>query len=288
MRSLLAWFTQQEGISALLGHPPAVGEDTTAQQQSWEAARDALQRRAEYNEPTPTLDLIPPELQAQAEAFRQRPDVAASFAGLDWTVGMADLNRVLSFQKLVAQEHSIERANQVVSDDPRGLFSFCLPEPATEINLVGGIDQDQKAVTLSSLNPNLRIAGHLILDIDVAQAPGQPARKQKFVGFAINYGAPFVQIAEYNGRWFVRDGYHRCYGLLRRGIHRVPCVFVRAASFEQLVGDPQGFFPYEIIFGNRPPLLRDFLDDAVSITGTRMATRKVVRISAEDFVVMVE
>ena len=134
----------------------------------------------------------------------------------------------------------------------------------------------------------MRIGGHLIVDIDVAPAPGQPATKQKFVGFGITFGAQYVQIAEYNQRWFIRDGYHRCYGLLRRGVEHIPCVFIRATSFEQLTGGQGGFFSYETLFGARPPFLKDFLNDAVSVTTMRMAIRKVVRISAEDFVVAIE
>jgi len=48
-----------------------------------------------------------------------------------------------------------------------------------------------------------------------------------------------------------------------------------------------GFLPYEILFGERPPMLTDFLDDAVSVSTNQKATRKVVRITAEEFLVEV-
>jgi hypothetical protein len=287
-RCLLAWLSQQEAVSTLLGHLPGPGEDTAQQQQLWEAARAALQQRVPYAEITPTLVPVPPEIEAQAEVFKQRPDVAAFFQGMDWTVGLANLDSVLSFQKIVVQEQSVERVNAVPVEDKAALFSFCLPDSVNAINLPGVIDANKKAITFSSLNPNLRIGPHLMLDIDVAAAQGQPATKQKFVGFAINFGGQFIQIAEYNERWFIRDGYHRCYGLLRRGINRVPCVFIRATSFEQLTGGQGGFLSYETLFGERPPFLKDFLNDAVSASALRMASRKVVRVSAEDFVVVID
>ncbi len=124
-------------------------------------------------------------------------------------------------------------------------------------------------------------------EIDVAIAPGQPAARQNFIGFTMNFGSPFVQIAEYNGRWFVRDGYHRCFGLLRRGVTRVPCVFVRPRSFPELGAAAPSFFPYEVLFGERPPFLRDFLDDSVAVTARQAAQRKVVRIRAEEFIVAI-
>jgi hypothetical protein len=288
MRSLAAWMSQEEATAALLGHIPGAAEDTSVQRLLWEAARNILQQREPYAQPTPALDAIPPAMEAQADAFRQRADVAALFQGWNWTVGMVDLDRVLSFQKVVAQERAIERANAVQGDDPRTLFSFCLPDSQNDVNVPGAVDPDKKGITFSSLNPNLAVGAHVVLDIDVSAGPGQPSRKQKFVGFTLHFGSQFVQVAEYNGRWFVRDGYHRCYGLLRRGVNHIPCVFLRAASFEQLVPAQHTFFGYETLFGERPPFLKDFLDDTVFAAGVQMVTRKAVRISANEFVVVVD
>jgi hypothetical protein len=124
-------------------------------------------------------------------------------------------------------------------------------------------------------------------EIDVATASGQPATRQNFIGFTISFGSPFVQVAEYNGRWFVRDGYHRCFGLLRQGITRIPCVFVKPRSFAELGAAAPGFFPYEVLFGDRPPYLRDFLDDSVAVTAKQTAQRRAIRIRAEEFIVAV-
>lgn len=287
VRCLVAWLEQNEAITTLLGHLPGPTENTSAQQQVWEAARRVLEGRGAFGLPTPTLAEFPPELLGRGNAFRQRPDVMATFPGLDWTVGIADLNDVLSLQKIVVEEEATDRASAVIADDPPSLFSFCLPDPAEGVNLSGTIDPDQKGITFSSLNPNLRVVGHMFADVDVAIAPGGSARKQKFVGYSINFGAQFVQVAEYNGRWFVRDGYHRMFGLLRRGVHRIPCIFTKARSFEELGAAAPGFFSYEVLFGDRPPFLRDFLDDSVSISTNQKAHRKVVRISAEEFQVEV-
>jgi hypothetical protein len=287
IRSLIAWVDQNEAVTTLLGHLPGPAEDTSGQKQVWEVARRALEGRAAFRLPTPNLTELPPELLQRGNAFRLRPDVIATFPGLDWTVGIVDLKDVLSFQKIVIEEEATERANAVIADDLQSLFSFCLPDPAEGIGLSGTMDPDQKGITLSSLNPNLRIGGHIVADVDVVVAPGSPAQKQKFVGYSINFGARFVQVAEYNSRWFVRDGYHRTFGLTRRGINRIPCVFIRARSFAELGAAAPGFFSYEVLFGDRPPFLTDFLDDAVSTSANQKAHRKVVRISAEEFQVEV-
>ena len=112
----------------------------------------------------------------------------------------------------------------------------------------------------------------------IATINGQP-----FYGFAIGFGFPFVQIVEYQGRWFVRDGNHRCLGLLRRGVDRIPCLFIRAQDAQQFGGTAPDHIRGEILFGERPPFLRDFLDDHVSASATRPLIGKVIRIAAAEF-----
>jgi hypothetical protein len=199
------------------------------------------------------------------------------FANMDWQIGVVNLERVLGFQKIVVIDQAMERVQGITRHDWDRLFTVCLPEPTASPELRGFVDRNGKALTLSSLNPNLRITGQVVQDI-----PGQPV---KFFGFGVDLPTSFVQVAEYRGRWLLRDGYHRCYALLRNGITTVPCVFMRAKNFAETGAEQPGFFSYQILFGERPPFLTDFLNDEVSATVKQPAVRKVLRINAEEFVV---
>src|SRR6266849_2303674 len=158
---------------------------------------------------------------------------------------MVDLNNVLSFQKVVVAEQAVERVSTVNPEDQMALFSVCLPDAAGPITLSAQLDQDRKGLAFASSNPNLRILGFR----------GQPVDGNMFFGFEVGFGTQFALIAEYERRWFVRDGYHRCYGLLRRGINRIPCVFVRARTAAELGADAAIFLRHELLFGHRPPFL---------------------------------
>ncbi len=251
IRCLLAWMPEGEALNTLLGHLAVPGENTQAQRETWETARKANNARPAFQAPAAVLEDLPEELRERGAAFSQRPDVIGAFQSMDWKVGMADLSRVLSYQKVVVEEHAMERVDAAIqANELQSIFSFCLPDPVGPEALQGAM-ADQKGITFSSLNPNLRVAGLAGSQIDVAIAPGQATTKQQFIGFVINFGAPFVQVAEYSGRWFVRDGYHRCFGLLRRGITKIPCVFVRARSFAELGAANPAFFPYEVLFSER-------------------------------------
>jgi hypothetical protein len=202
---------------------------------------------------------------------------------LDWSLSNVDLRGVLSFQKKVILEGVDQRVAAVRVDDLRSLFELCLPAPDQPRPMSASVDQDLKGVALSSLNPNLRAIGYHAQDAQVSPAPGQPAQRAKLVGFVISFGAPFLQVVEYRDRWFIRDGYHRAYALLRAGILQVPCVLVRARSFAETGAEAQAFFRHEILYGDRPPFLPDFLDNSVSTSATEPVTRKVIRLRADEF-----
>ena len=198
VRCLLAWMTEAEAVNTLLGRLPAMGENTDAQREIWEAARNANNERPAFRAPTPVLGVLPEELRARGTTFSQRPDVIAAFQSMAWSGGMADLNQTLSYQRIVVEEQAMERVDAAVrANNPQSVFSFCLPDPVGPEALKGAIDPDQKGITFSSLNPNLRVAGLAGSEIDVATAPGQPAKRQNFIGFAVNFGSPSVQVAEY-------------------------------------------------------------------------------------------
>lgn len=285
---LLAWLERDEAVAALLGRRvPAPGEDVRSQISAWEAKRATLMARPPYALPTPVLEPLPEILAEKGGAFQQRPDVKAIFGGFDWTVGVANLDHVLSFQRQVVLEQIEERTAAVSQDKWDELFLLCLPEARPTEQMGALMEQSGKAITFSSLNPNLRVAGHATQEINVASTPNQPGVPMKFIGFVVNLGTSFLQVVEYNGRWFVRDGYHRCYGLMQKGISRVPCVFIKARNFAETGAEQPEFLRFETLFGERPPFVKDFLDDEVSVTVQQRAVRKVVRITAEEFVVEV-
>jgi hypothetical protein len=96
-------------------------------------------------------------------------------------------------------------------------------------------------------------------------------------------GNRYMQVAHYNGRTFLRDGYHRAAGLLRAGIFEVPCVYIEAREFGEVGADPAMMLSYETLFGDRPPSVADFWDDTVAAEVEQPSIRRVVRITGEQF-----
>src|SRR5262249_48917233 len=150
-----------------------------------------------------------------------------------WDVGVVDLRKVLSFQWSVILDRVDERLGGVNQENWNELFSVCLPIPTPVDRFRFLTYPEDRAFTISSTNPNLRLLAPVSGDATVAPNPNALPRTVPMFGFGIDFGAPFVQIMDFHGRWFVRDGYHRCYGLLKRGVFRIPCVFIRTSEFRE-------------------------------------------------------
>jgi hypothetical protein len=223
-------------------------------------------------------------LETYLQEFSARNDVAAVMQGLDWTVGYADLREsVLSFQRLVITGDAVARVASATLTNTRSVAEITLPE-ASAAEFQGTFDPGQWAFSVSSRNPNLRVAGFSVID----HTPAGAEKPEKVFGFQIGFGARFLQLVEYQGRWMVRDGYHRVYGLLSKGVATVPCVVVRAKTFEETGAGRPGFFGYEVLYGPRPPRVTDFIDDHLAGTVHVPQMVRVIRLRAEEFSIPAE
>ncbi len=277
-RALLGWLSDQEAVTALLGRNPIPGEEIGPQLAVAAQCRSSVRARSAYQPADPVLRREFSGL----DDIRSRQDVISNLGPLNWRPAVVDLRKVLSFQKVIQIDGLEERLGDL-SDD-RSLLELCIPthQPAPPIGAF--TDQDGKGFTVSSFNPNLRIAAGQIGDAQVSQGPGLSPVKMQAITLLVFMGASFLQVVRYKDRSFVRDGYHRAAGLVGRGVFEVPCIFIEANSFEE-VAAMRGAFSYEVLYGDRPPGLVDFWNDTVSRAIEQPAVRKVIRVRGEEFVV---
>src|SRR5258708_5778071 len=276
-RGLVGWMNDTEATNFLLGRQPIPTDDLPQIQQIIKDCRAVVDARPIWKPVNPIREMN----KATADAIKARPDIQAAFAPLQWSPAMVDLREVLSYQQIINHDGMEARVSSV-SDNLEELLKFCLPinEPITQLGAF--VDADQKGYTISSLNPNLRIFQGLMHDTEVPPAPGLPPIRVKAVTFFIGLGTSYLQVGRYKNRYFIRDGYHRAAGLLKKGVNIVPCILVEARNTDEL-GLKQGFFTYEVIYGDRPPRLTDFWDDTVAQDGKSVAIRHVLRIRGEEF-----
>jgi hypothetical protein len=278
-RVLLGWLPPKDAVSQLLGRSPTPQDDLTAVNQMIVTARSAVALRPA----TAIGDPVVPGDRALLDQVAERPEVRASFADVPWRIEWVDLTQVLSVQKMIMTD-GLDLRVAVATRDPAALVELCLPAAQPVPPLGAFSDQGGHGFALSSLNPNLRVVGSNVAEALVSPSPQVPPQKMQAFTFFVSMGASYVQVARYQGRSFLRDGYHRAAGLLRAGVTRIPAVVVDAPSF-QFVASAPSLFDHEVAFGDKAPKLADFWDDSVSADALQAAVRKVVRLRAEEFVV---
>jgi hypothetical protein len=77
--------------------------------------------------------------------------------------------------------------------------------------------------------------------------------------------SPFIEVASYRGRWFLRDGYHRSFLLLKQGINLLPGVVVHTETMAKMGAVGRQFFTEDAIFSSHPPMVTDFLDNELVV-----------------------
>jgi hypothetical protein len=196
---------------------------------------------------------------------QSRLDLHAEMMGLDWSLGVVDLRWLLAFQRRLSFNSTLPAMTVPPQCDWDRLIEIAFASPNPVICDVVH-DTDKKTVTLQSSNPNVQLR--------VTQDPAAPV--------AVYAGSPFFEVAQYAGRWFLRDGYHRAYKLLRAGIFQLPAVIVRARTLEELGALQPQFFSEAILLSEHPPFVSDFLNDALTIEYERHPIIKTLRITMEE------
>jgi len=192
----------------------------------------------------------------------KRADLLDEMSGLSWSLGVVNLRPLLAFQRRLSFDPAMPRFHIPARHDCAELIALSFG-PAKPIDCK--IDHNHLAhtTTVQSTNPNL----HFRTGDDTA------------LPVSIHAGGPFLEVAHFQNRWFLRDGYHRAYALLQAGIFEVPAVLVETKTIEELGAAQPWFFSEQVLFSNDPPRVLDFLNDEFVIEYQRPPLIKTLRLT---------
>jgi hypothetical protein len=254
LRELAAWgFDHYEFRPVLPAAPNATSP------QDWPVRR-AIMQPADV-----VLAMNNKYLKAAFSTLADRADLAVEMDGLDWSLGVVDLRLLIAFQRRLFFPLEVEPVCIPAATDWPALIRLCFGQ-ATPASCTMLRDPASQSITLQSSNPNLQV--RFTTDISTP--------------VVIHSGSPFFEVACYRGRWFLRDGYHRAYALLRAGITSVPAVIVQAKTLQELGADQPWFFSEHVLFSDHPPMVTDFLGDDIVLQYERPALIKTIRITAQE------
>ena len=254
IRELTAW-----GLDDYEYRPKALDSEKLG-----EASRRVLSR-APFEQSSVLLKAADPALLNLLAPHTQRSDLLAEMSGLSWSLGIIDLRSLIAFQRRLSfRPDAPPLAIPAARNWPSLLdLAFGIAKPV-EYELTH--NRATRTLILRSSNPNL----HIATTNDVASP------------LSIRTAGPFFEVARFRNRWFLRDGYHRAYALLRAKVYEVPAVIILTSTLEELGASQPWFFPEEILFSSSPPRLTDFLEDDLVIEYARPALIKTLRITMEE------
>lgn len=213
---------------------------------------------------------LPPEAEAHADRVRQTDDFQDVYGERNATFRMVDPATLCAFQTHVKTTYE----NPLDGTDLADLLPYCLPQEFSNPTEAAVSPNGRGAdLTLSADSPNVTIHG-LSFGDDGAHVD---------IGSKRNW----FQVAIFNGRPYLKNGYHRALQLLREGVEAVPAIVDEAESWDDTGGNKPAFFGYDYLAElDRPPVTGDLLAD-VAVEVPLRRTKKIIRIEVDEFKVPV-
>jgi hypothetical protein len=272
-RALIGWLPEQEGALWIGGRDEQAALDP-AHLATCRSAQSVVAGRPAGLDQTGAIADLPALLQPHIAAFRASPWGAAAMVD-SGEPRLVDLRRIAAAQPVVHTEDAMKRVAGLTTADVLGIARITLPIPPATPPLVPVMfDSAKNAHIVSSASPNLRVLTHIGVML------GTPdGRQVQTIGFAIAQQESFLQVGAIHGRYFLRDGYHRAYGLLAAGITHAPALVRDFPSYPE-ARMPAGLLSPDVFLGDRPPTLLDYHDDAVSVDTSAPITTKMIVVQA--------
>jgi hypothetical protein len=236
-------------------------DDDASLRAEWQSARDRL-GPAWPNAGHPEIRDIPPGHEAYLDQLRQTSWVVEDLQGPAWDLKLIEIDPLLAFQFDVNTNRStVHCGNLFQSAQLDALLPICLPQ--TLENIPFQIVLQEHCALIKSPSLNLRT-----LRTGVFQQPiGAVA------GVYFRPSLPLIQVARFNGRCYLANGFHRAYGLRRAGVTHMPCVLRDLASWEDVGVRPRGTFQPALLESNDPPAIAHFAHERAYPVTLRENTR---------------
>lgn len=210
---------------------------------------------------------LPPELEALASELLASGSFARAYDSVAAEIRWVELSKLVVSQGSVGLDHSDSLRQRLATiQGLPDLFAFCLPQPVSPppIKMVR-LPDDRYIFT--SQSTDLRF--HQIQRLTAAQAAAVASFGPVTTGLIlpVGYGANVLSGIGSEKRIVLQNGYHRAYSLLAHGITHAPMVIERVSCLDELnlVGSEDVTDnPAHYFRSPRPPLLRDFLDPALT------------------------
>lgn len=252
--SLVGFMDKQDALEYL--RTQCIFDDTNDDvlEQYWDNARMAL-GNATPKAGSPGIADIPLQHKGYLDGVHKNPRYMGTVAELNRAAfRLVEIAPLLAFQFHVHTERTRSKTAAIDGNAPmKKLLDLCLP-------------RYNPPLPASVLKPT--IADNALIfecdDINFQPLPnllGGENKPDESVSVTVQMArsSPFVQVAHFRGRYYLKNGYHRAYQLGKMGFTHIPCIVGEAATWEQVVGKGSVAFSQDLLTSNNPPTVGHFV-----------------------------
>ena len=248
------------------------------------AVYEALKVSEPYPPEPPAVFPLPPTIAAHCEKLLARPHLQREFDLVPVAIGMVAIAQLVSPQQRINLQtvplaKAPESFGQRVAISDQELAELCFPLDAPT-HRVEVLQEDEGSVTLIADNHDIRFLRASLSRGDVTSYAGR-GHLQQLLSLPVGFSANVLNVIRFQNRLVLNNGYHRVYALLRRGVTHVPAIIHVCRHWDdvELVGSREVSDNADVYFeGERPPLIRDFLDARLTKSFVVRSSRKFVRL----------
>jgi hypothetical protein len=253
--------------------------------EQWRLANDRV-RQLEVDEAgaadSAPVSALPSEMEALVPRILADPFFVNTYSMTPCSIGLVELDRLVVFQKDINLRYVAELRQQLgTAPTPETIFRFALPydHPVPRV----GISQAAGNVyVFKSRSADFRFLDAVLLrEVNV---PGYQAKGPMagMVGLMVGHGSNFLSALSVEGRLILNNGSHRAYALKAQGVTHVPCIVQVVSRRDELaiIGNLElAQNADRFLKDPRPPMLKDYFDDALKVTVAVPQTVREVRVS---------
>jgi hypothetical protein len=224
----------------------------------------AATRRGEPVAPDPKILDFPPEMEETLSKIKGDQRLARLVKNRRWSLCQVEIDKLIPFQKYLNATYSDSISKGLDLEDLGVRIRFCLADEFLP----------RRSDMLEVQKANLFVIEAEGTDLRVVDSKKSldPSTRNATVTFTIGWGQPFVQVARLNGRYILKNGYHRAFALRSRGIEYIPCVLLDVNGYADLECSGPLSFSERSILGSQPPRFSSFFDKEIA---PRVKTRSV-------------
>jgi hypothetical protein len=204
-------------------------------------------------------------------------ELAESFGHLEFA--LVELGPLLAFQPHIETARAESLCKTFAGDvhSPADLAEVCLPTASEPFE--PQVARSDGSVIIHSESLNLRVVRSGIFELD-------SGTHDVVAGVYLGMGCPLLHVARFEGRYFLRNGFHRVYGLQKLGVTHMPCIVVPAKYFEETGALGGGMtFERDVLLGDFAPTCAHITDERALSVRLRKTSRIITATWAESLLI---